>query len=299
LLNSLDQQGFKTSVLDLSRTNVVPENASLVVVLEPRREFADSEVRALHQYLQKGGRLFLDYNWSPTQGWNPDGGELGKLLGFSVGPRRVMHMIRAGYDGRGIAGDPRVAKLDLVVNQNHAVTRRIFLGRQLLQLADARPLMRRSDVPEGVRYEDLLVTGPEAWLEVPPGPDGQYSYDPPRVPNPFGTYSVGAVIEVDGETGAPGIAVVVTGLFANNTGMPINGMLASNIANWLTERRVLLDIKGQKYEARQLQLVTQQLYAVWYLLVAGVPLSLLAIGLFVFWRRRRHVVRRVATGAGA
>lgn len=314
------ESGFEVQDLDLSnpaRPAAVPPDASLVAVLEPRREFADREVRALHDYVRRGGRLFLNYSYSVVDGWNPDGGELGRLLGFEIGPEPVFHRIpdpRAGPSVLGMDGDRRVGKLDLGVNPNHPITRRIALGRTALQFDAARPIELRRDAPAGLRREPLLGTGPQAWLgKRPPGdPD---HYRAPQSPSAHGRYTVGVVIEVDagaaegdaaegdaaeggaaGDGAADGHVVVASGVFANNLGIEINGPLVLNIFNWLAERRVLLDIKGSRYEARHLRMELPQYERAWWFLVVGVPGSLLVAGVAVFWRRRQQ---RPVRAAGA
>ena len=64
------------------------------------------------------------------------------------------------------------------------------------------------------------------------------------------------------------------------------GAIALNIVNWMTERRVLLDIQGSRYEASYLQLQPQQITRVFYLLVCGVPGAFLLLGVLVYLRRR-------------
>ena len=67
-----------------------------------------TEVRALHDYLRRGGRMFVNYSWAAQPDWNPTGGELGKLLGFELGPQPVFHLItdpRYGAEVRGLDGD--------------------------------------------------------------------------------------------------------------------------------------------------------------------------------------------------
>jgi hypothetical protein len=291
LRQSLAGVGFDVQEqLDLGRG--VPKDASLVVVLEPRREFSETEVRALHDYLRRGGRLFVDYSWVPVSDRNPDGGELGRLLGFEVGQPPVFHLIpdpRQG--GPGTDGHEGVTKVDLVLSSNHAITRRLAIANATLQVAVARPLAPRPDAPAGVRREALLRTGPYAWL-ARQGANGHPDYRAPRGQGAFDTYTVGMVCEIDGTESGPdgkvptGIAVIVSGVFCNNSGIQINGQLALNICNWLAERRVLLDIKGSRYVARTLALSPQQIGRIRWFLVLGVPGAFLAMGLFVFWRRR-------------
>lgn len=293
LYQTLRALGIESRELDLSRTRAVPEDASVVAILEPRREFADSEVRALHDYLRRGGRMFVNYSWAAQPDWNPTGGELGKLLGFELGVQPVYHLIadpRYGSQVRGLDGDPRVSKLDLMLNPNHPITMRLARSSQMLQMDQARPILRRSDQPKGVRYEALVQSGPQAWLATP-GRDGFPDTRAPAMESAFGEHDLGAVIEVDGEpkpdgSRTTGRCVVMTGLFCNNLGMAINANLCANAFNWLVERNVLLDIQGSRYVARHFELAPQQQDRVWWLLVIAVPASLLLCGMFVAWRRR-------------
>lgn len=293
LYQMLHALGIDARELDLSRTRIVPEDASVVAILEPRRECADTEVRALHDWLRRGGRLFVNYSWAAQPDWNPTGGELGKLLGFELGLQPVYHLItdpRYGAQVRGLDGDPRVSKLDLALNPNHPITMRLARSSQMLQMDQARSLLRRADQPKGVRYETLAKSGPQAWLAMPDR-EGFPDTRAPKLDSAFFEHDLGAVIEVDGDAKPDGSVptgrcVVMSGLFCNNLGMAINATLCANVFNWLVERNVLLNIHGSRYVARHFELKPQQVDRVWWLLVCGVPSALLALGLFVGWRRR-------------
>ncbi|MEC7582995.1 MAG: Gldg family protein [Planctomycetota bacterium] len=290
LWQSLVDLGFDPQLLDLSNSAGVPKDAALVAVLEPRREFASTEVRALSEYVRGGGRLFINYSFSNNASWNPTGGELGELFGYTVGAKPIFHPMRT-LDGQGVTGDPRVSKLDLVANPRHPITRRIGMSNQVLQFDAARSLGQLPTPPEGVRFDALLQTGINGWEGRRNG--GGFVYDPP--PARFRqSYTVGLLIEVEGD--APpdggerptGLVAVTSGIFCNNLGMAINGALATNIFNFLAERRVLLDIKGSRYVARHLEIGVDQMNHVWWFLVIYVPAGLLAGGLVVFWRRRQY-----------
>ena len=292
LHKALVGNGFDVKELNLTLSRgAIPKDASLVAVLEPRREFADTEVRALSDYLRRGGRVFLNYSFSGNPDWNPDGGELGRALGFQVGKQCVFHRV---YDGspEGLDGIRRVSKLDISVSQKHPITQRLWIAQQALQFDAARELIARTDAPKGLRREELLTTGPLGWLAVPK-PDGDLDFTSPRIPNALRPIMVGMAIEVDGEKPvseekAPvGIAVVTSGVFCNNLGMQVNGDLALNICNWLAERRVLLDIRGSGYKASYLKLDEGQARNVQRLLVFGTPISFFLLGLIMFYVRRR------------
>lgn len=272
------------------RNGVIPKDATVVAVLEPTREFSANEARILLDYLQRGGRLFLNYSYSQLPDYNITGGDLGRALGFEIGTRQVMHMIVNSRDpgGRGIDGNDGVTKLDLLLNPNHPVTLRLAGSRQLLQFAQARELRLVDPAPTGVRRDALLATGQSGWLGFT-DQNGFPDFHAP--PGQLASYVLGAAFDLDGkgadEKPVTGVAFVTSGMFCNNLGMGINGNLAANIFNWLCERREFMDIRGSSYVPRHLQLQQAQLDRIFWFLVAGVPGTLLMLGMIVAWRRRR------------
>lgn len=299
LQSALVRVGFEVRKgLDLGKEGRVPPDASLVVVLEPRSEFTERDAEVLYQYVRRGGRLFLNYSWAGVADWNPTGGRLGELLGFELSARPVFHMIpdvggRAG--GRSMDG-PGVERLQLAGSLLHPVTRRLAHAGRPLEVASARAVRASRDDRPGHRYEELLWTGPEAWLADIDPRDGYPDQTRPANVQ-LRSYAVGLAIEVDVEnapanaaaTGAPrtGQVAIVSGVFCNNIFMPMFGDLALNICNWMAERRVLLDIEGARYEARHMSLQPQQIERTHTLLVWGVPGLFFVCGCIVFFVRRR------------
>jgi hypothetical protein len=296
LRGTLERLGFEVRDLNLGQANAVPADASVVLVIEPTKDFRERDAVALFEYVKRGGRVFINYTWSPVEGSNPDGDKFGELLGYEVGQRPVFHKIpdvsgRAG--GQGLDGNNGVAKLQLSVNQRHPTTRRLAESRSPFEVAYARELRERRGAPSGIMREELLKTGDFGWTALPE-PNGEPSYRAPAVG--LRSFIVGSAFQIDPAASAgdgavpgsprPGQVIVVTGAFCHNAGMPLFGAFALNVCNWLTERRVLLDIQGSRYQANQLRLQPQQLDRVWYLLVCGVPGAFLALGLLVYRRRR-------------
>lgn len=293
-LASLAKSGFEVREWKTTAQPAVPDDAALVIVLEPTTEFPERTAEALFAYVKRGGRVFLNYAWSPVEGSNPDGGRLGELLGYSLSEQPVFHLIRDSRrtGGRGLDGDMAVSKLQMYVNPMHPTTRRIAEAGRPLEVAMARQLRERPGAPAAIRREPLLRTGPEGWL-AQVGPDGFPSYRAPQLQ--LQDFDVGMAFEVDvapdaGKPNGPktGQVVIVSGMFCNNVGLPHFGDFALNVCNWMAERRVLLDLKSPGYEAKYLQLQPQQLERIGWLVVWGVPGVFLVLGLGVFFVRRRQ-----------
>lgn len=295
LIAALGQSGFEVRELNLRQDERVPADAALVIVLEPKSDFAARDAEVLFDYVKRGGRLFVDYSWSPIQDMNPTGGRLGELLGFELSEQPVFHLIpdvtgRAG--GRGLDGNDGVARLAMRVNPLHPLTKRLAESGRPFELWFARELRERPGAPPSVRREPLLSTGEQGWLAVP----DRHGQPDNRAPNvPLRSFVVGMACEIDAQPGgnggggeAPrtGQVVLIGGVFCNNASMRLFGDFAVNVCNWMAERKVLLDIQGSAYEARFLTLQPQQLDRIKTLLVWWVPGAFLVLGFLVWWRRR-------------
>lgn len=289
-VDALVRNGFEVRELQLRSEGGVPADASLVIVLEPSRDFVSRDADALFEYMRRGGRVFLNYVWSAIADLNPTGGRFGELLGFELSRQPVFHRIPSRTPGGpSLDGTGEVANLGLLANPLHPTTKRLAESGRPLQVYLARALREREGAPQNVRREALLSTGAEGWLAVP-GSDGRPDYRAPAVR--LTSYIVAMACEVDvqgepeGAAGRTGQAVLVSGAFCNNAGMRFFGDFALNVCNWMAERKVLLDIEGARYEVRNLDLKQPQMDRVWSLLVLWVPGVFLALGLFVWWRRR-------------
>ncbi|HEB52875.1 MAG TPA: hypothetical protein ENI87_06445 [bacterium] len=298
LISALVKNGFEVRNLNLQQSPAVPVDATLVLCVEPRREFLPRHAEALFQYLQRGGRLFLNYSWTPAAvDMNPTGGRLGELLGYELSTKPVFHKIPdvANLAGGSIDGTEGVARLSMHVNPAHPTTRRLAESGSPFELMFARALRERAGAPRNVRREELMGTGNEGWLGVR-DEYGQMSYRAPNVR--LGRFTTGMVFEVDpvaaegDDAGSaavdarPGQAVILSGVFCNNAGFPFFGKFALNVCNWMAERRVLLDIASANYEVKSLDIKQPQLLRTRDLMTYYLPGAFLLLGLIVWWRRR-------------
>jgi hypothetical protein len=312
---ALEAEGCELRDLMLAPADGVPKDASLVVALEPRFEFSPREAELLFAYLRRGGRLFLNYSYVDVDGWNPNGGDLGRMLGYEVDNRPVLHLVPT-EDGTGRGGTPEVQNLSIQdwavrdgkgpgvlhgLNHMQPITRPLVMEGRVPQLMEARALLLNPHPPQDVTHEELLRTGPRAWLGTP-GQNGQVLFQPPSSPAAFGSRLLGAVITVESEApanGSPptnggaepkkvtGEAVILTAAAFFNLRQRFNGDLGLNIVDWLTERKELVTVRGSRYEARNLKVSDEQLGRIRLLLVWGVPLLFAVVGFAVRYRRSR------------
>ncbi len=59
LKKALEDRGITVKLLDLSSEGKIPKDASMIFILNPRRDLSPQEVELLEEYLANGGKLFL------------------------------------------------------------------------------------------------------------------------------------------------------------------------------------------------------------------------------------------------
>lgn len=298
LMLALESEGFEIAPLNLAERKAVPQDATCLALLEPRKEMEDAHAEAIVAYLRRGGRLFLDpvYVQSP-ESWNPTLDNLGRRLGFGLGRDLVCNLVADPQhpDRPGRHGDFMVQNLEITdLNPVHELTRALYRGGRFPTLKMAREIRKSAEPPQDVAVDlSLLRTGPYSWIEertVPSeGGERQVDWYAPPGDNVMAPRCVGAVIDVAATEGdRPGHVVIISGYAFNNAAFAtVNGDLALNIFQWMAERKVLVGVRGTRYQPRELKLVGQQVARVYWLLVAGVPGALLLCGVVVLWRRSR------------
>lgn len=296
LRDALKGDGFDIRTLNLESEGRVPADADLVALMEPRRDLTAQSSEALVEYVRAGGRLFVNFSYYPNPPeWNPTFERLGRLLGFELGTDLLCQLVpdpqnrsSPGRDGIAAVQSLRIFN----VNPTHPVTKPLRQAEYPAQVMLARELSRRENAPSDLRVdESILWSDPRTWVEQR-GMNGEVDLFAPRsggalVTSAFRSRSVGMVIDVDSPGGGTGHVFLLSGATFINNLFAINSDLGLNIFNYLAERPVSVTVRGRAYQARELQLVPQQLSRIAWFLVGGVPTSLLLLGIAVFWRRSR------------
>ncbi|MEH1855316.1 MAG: Gldg family protein [Nostoc sp.] len=152
-VQGLGDKNFTTAPLNLTETSKVPQDAAVVIVAGPKRELFQGEVKALQEYLNRGGNLLLmiDPNTDP---------KLNSLLqewGVSLDNRLAVDVSSESVVGRGPAA-PLVTEYG-----KHPITKDFGNGNSFYPIS--RPLEITS-VP-GVEATPLLRTKPypSSWAE--------------------------------------------------------------------------------------------------------------------------------------
>ncbi len=294
--DALEKANYQVKELLLLREPQVPEDAAVLVVSGPKRDLAESELKALKAFVDRGGKLLvqIDPFTAPTVK------EFLSQYGITVGEDVIVDQF-----SRVLGGDylmPVVSKY-----YSHPITRDFTL-------ASLFPFARSIDVaekpPQGVTVQKLGETGSGSWAETDKGEltRGKLTFDKGK--DRQGPVPVGVVATVEvkkatepstgKKTGekepekrpTPGPArLVVYGNsgFASNNFLNFSGNrdLFLNSISWLAEEEDQISIRPREAKSTPIFLTAMQGRLAFWLPVVVVPVMLLVSGTSVVLRRRR------------
>lgn len=308
------RQLYEVTLLDLTTSAEVPDDVDALLILSPRKPFAENELRAIDSFLVRGGAaaFLLDdikADLETLQTEDIDHG-LGPLLagyGVEIEPGLVLDAECATLTVARQQGFLRIQEpvhypfmpQPRSLDANHPLTR----GLSQVIFPFMSPL--RVTVPENgpVRAEVLVRSSPHSWVHMPP-----YDLNPFRrwTRDAAGTQgSRNLVVALSGtlpshfaqssedlmESRAAESRVVVAGgasfltdrFFAQG-----NEALVLNLMDWLVRDDALLAIRTRGLQAAPLaELKDSTRASIKYANILGVPLVCVVLGL-IRWRYRER-----------
>ncbi len=278
------RDAIKRDNLDVQKTSLlsgsVPADCDLLVIAGPKAPFAAQEKAALKAYLDKGGRALV---------------LLDPVLGNRSQPSGLEELVK-GYGAQvnnDLVIDPgrRLPFFDLsAVYANEFRSHPVVDGMQ--GLAVLLPVARSvtTATAPGATSTILLTTSDQGWGETDLAgvlagkPVAKDAADTPG-PVPLG---VAAQSEKDKENGWR-LVVFGNSAFAANQNLANagNANLALNAVDWLAKLEQALGIAPRTPEQVQLFLSAAQMRNVMLISLILLPACAIALGVGVWWRRRR------------
>jgi ABC-type uncharacterized transport system involved in gliding motility auxiliary subunit len=258
----------------------VPKDADLVVVAGPRAAWLAPEAGALNRYLAGGGHVFvlLDPVIPRAGSARPDLG-LGEILsGWGIRPQNDIVV----DPGNSI---PLLGAETVYVNHfgSHDIVRPLQSARMAVVLPLARSVEAASSSHAGYAPVKLLETTAEAWGETDLEHLSAVKKDSSDVPAPLAL-----ALAVSG-SGATRLVFVGDSDFAANGEIAnvSNANFVLNSVHWLVGSTALVGIAPKNPEQARLTLSSSAMRRIGALALLGLPGLAVAVGLFV-WSRRRH-----------
>ena len=282
IASELQLRNFTIEQLDLSAQDKVPDDASIVIIADPKGPLLASELDKLRSYLvNRAGRLII---------WVRPGVEA------NLYPLIADWGIRLS-DQVVIETDPgyREAKGTILIRNfgQHPVTESLIQNQTFLLSGWTRPVfpVPPETVDERLSFIPLFASSANSWSESAYQMAGTPEFNPEsdiKGPVPL---AIASERKASSQLGisVPGGRVVVIGspdLFSNqNIASLGNVSLFFNIMNWILDRDRLLVIPPRTLESYQLAVSQDQLSKIGLLFLC-VPGSLALLGFLVHWIRK-------------
>ncbi|MGH7967782.1 MAG: DUF4350 domain-containing protein, partial [Limisphaerales bacterium] len=253
-------------------TNEVPADCSFLVIPGPNKPIPEIVLDKIERYLDQGGRLFVLFNFeSKDTGLEPLLAKWGVRVGINI---------LKDLDNTTTA--PAARDMKVFSFSNHPLVGSLRALHLILPRSVGK--LRAGDTPaDAPKVEELAFSGPKAFA-----PDnkalGSHSF-PLMV-----AVEKGAIKGVNTDRGTTRILVTGDSIFLANHQIESadNQDFASYAANWLLDRPQLLEgVPVHPISEYRLVMTKAQLQGAEWVLLAGMPGSVLFFG-FLVWLRRRH-----------
>lgn len=153
LKEALTGESLEVKPLVLQQVGKVPDDASALLLLAPRRPLLLVEIGAIKEYIARGGNAVLLTEPRSTS----DVRELAKPLGITVGDDIIVDQLVRVFAGPGLGVQPMVTNYGI-----HPVTNEFKEGTIYSTVSS---VTRSADVPPGAKVTELALTSGNSWAE--------------------------------------------------------------------------------------------------------------------------------------
>ena len=286
LSNVLTARGFILQPHNLVRTQDLPKNTRLLVIASPQKDLLSGEVAVIKQFIAEGGNLLWLHEPGSLHGLEPIEEALGLVIDDGT-------LVDANEQLRELLGIKHPAVIP-VVDYNGAEISKDMQLQTLFPFATA--IGRDEELESNWNYEDFLLSLPTSWLEVD-ALEGNVKFDSDSGDKP-GPLPIGVSLtrKLQHKEGMENVAdkeqrVVVVGdsdfMLNAFVGQVGNMNLSTAIFNWLAVDDNLIAIKVSGAPDTQLILKPVWLYSLGLFFLIIMPILLVLMGLFIWYKRRK------------
>lgn len=278
---SLELENFLSAELNLSSMDAIPEDADLVLICAPASDLSEKEASMMSAYLAKGGDLMLLSTPSETESF-PN--LYGLLDGYGVSA--VPGVIFEGDSNYSYYSYPHY----LVPNINeHSITQPLIDGNYGILIPEAHGLTIAQQLPENTTVTGLLETSASAYSKVGAWPLTVTEKESGDIDGPF-QVAVAIQRSISESENTNILWVSSIQLLTDSVNSVISGgnlNLFMNCVNWASEHTDRISIRGKDTDVQYLTISSASASTMTLLVVGIIPLSFLAVGIYLFIRRKR------------
>ncbi|MDD2702035.1 MAG: GldG family protein [Sideroxydans sp.] len=263
----LTQNGYRVTSLNLTVAPEVPDNISLLVITQPQHKLFKGESAKLQRFVERGGNLLWLLDAEPLRGLEGLAEQLhvDPLPGMIIDP--AAEQLNAPRDwtlGGGYPPHPVTRNFDLITAFPYAVA-------------------LNADVNADWTQHVLVEGAINGWVSQ----RRDMRFDAAQ--DVTGPFNLALALQRNGPAHEQRVVVVGSGAFLSNaySGNGGNLDLGMNMVNWLAGDEQFITLAPHTAKDGTLAFSKQQLTAFTYGLLLVLPLLMIAIGGWLWWRRHR------------
>lgn len=280
LCQKLEAQNYEVKTLDLTKTKMVPEDATAILIPGPISGFLDSETKQLETYLKKGGSLFLALAPAFKASVYDNLTNLAKPYGLKLGKDIVIDRLST------VQGAEATIPIINSYEVNHPVTAD-FNMRTVFPLSSSVSIIPGNDAATLLA---LTSSFPGSWAETDlkgvTGGKAEYK-EKEDLKGPVGLLGVGERV---GE-GAPrdsrfvllGSSSFLINAYQNQSA---NSTLFLNTVSWMVNDEGIISFNRPGIEEYPVILSAQHLQMIFVISILVVPILFFGSAIFIYRRRR-------------
>lgn len=279
--DSLANENYELKNLNILTQGSIPDDASLLIINSPARDYSQDEAKILIDYLNKGGKAIFILNFYNDEKPNYES----VLASYGVKPQNLV--VLEGNQSNCLPNNP----LYLLPNiENHDITKPLVDNKLNIILPYTQAIENLQQKNANTKITPLLTTSNSAYAKV--NNESTIAKESGDIEGPF---NLAILIEDnwfnDSESYQSKVVVISSPtLFDSGTNQISSGAnldFFMNTVNFLVDRQDSISIRSKSLATEYLQLDQTQALIIIAIALIIIPIIIFAIGI-VIWLRRKN-----------
>jgi hypothetical protein len=284
----VEGENIKLQELNLFDVGAIPTELKTIVIVGPQYDFSDREMKLLHDFWEKQGRILLLLDPSAK---TPKLNAFLNELGVKVNDDRLMAMVKTGIQEVALLRDVQAQFLgDSPITKRLAEARGIFPGGASSLTLEAERVRGAN-----IRLQPLVQAEKGYWAEADYNSEDQAKFQDDMARNGDAVHTMAASIEKGGsadervQANSSRLVLVTNAAFIQDSAIRQDQQaldFVSGAVNWLLSREQLIGIAPKIPHTLIFSLDEKALRNLRWVILLIMPLVPAVLGLIVWWQRR-------------